>query len=234
MNKLIFILVISILPIFSIAQTDSSKTKTKIKEIGLTLNLTKSDSSQNGSLQPVSGFYFHFGNTRSMWRINLKISGDNSENNFENYSYYVYNSGYGNEHYYLGKGTVSNDNFYAFISLGKDFRFKANSKHEFVFGADINFSYTYSYINIKNEYYNIKNLNYNYGPGIDLIVGYSFLIKNKLSFGFEICPNLNLDFYKEEKINRYGFNPNTQTREGKNFDYNLDLNNFLVKVGYRF
>ena len=140
----------------------TAQEKTKQKEVGLIFS----------SLDNF-GLAFKAGSDKSLWRFNaLIISGSNHEETGD--SLYVKDSQIG----------------FA-VQFGKEYRKIIVENLEFRYGADILFRYTKS----KSDY-NDKSVNDSdrfseriiYEPGINLVFGLNYVIKDKFVIGAEVLP----------------------------------------------
>lgn len=136
----------------------------KVKEVGLSFSNLDN-----------FGLSYKVGCDNKFWRLNiLTISGNISTNENENY--------------------IGDDNqFNAGLRLGREYRKDIKDNFQFVYGADLSFSYTNDKQNTdripaaENAIVEVTNI---YRPGINLVVGMNYEINNKLVLGAELLPGV--------------------------------------------
>ncbi len=198
----------SLIIIFSVCLTFtlSAQEQSKQKEIGLVFRNFDS-----------FGLSFKKGTTNSLWRFKtLVLTGENSFDNQEDTLIYK-KSGIGFS-----------------VSLGKEFRKTIVENLEFRFGADIYFSYS----RFKSDT-NDKTINDNddvskhmiYRPGLNLVLGLNYVIKDKFVIGAEIQPGVSYAYnVSKEKLN----NADETKADNSTFTYGFSNTAVLVSLSYRF
>ena len=152
------------------------------------------------------GITYKIGTEKSLWRFNtLFLSGNNRDHDTESYNR-------------LGFG----------IGLGKEYRKGITDKLELRFGADLSFIYTqlkYDYDDRIEEYTE-------YNPGIYLVFGFNFLLKDNFIIGAEILPDIS---YSTGVINEKYLDDGTEVKTNfSGFNYGLSNNSALLSFAYRF
>ena len=146
-----------------------------------------------------------------MWRINsLLFDGGSFEEEFDS--------------------NTRNSSSIAFgVQLGKEFRKEISKNLELRYGADVSFTYGY----YKNEnstdgyYTEMKR----YIPGINLILGFNYIMKNNIIIGIEIMPSVNYNSVRE-RTNEH--NGTKDTVDRTTINYGLSTNSTLLTIAYRF
>lgn len=182
----------------------SQKSK-KINEIGLTFTDTYD-----------FGLTYKFGIEKSLWRFNfLDIIGSGTELSYENYT---------NDYDLNGLS----------MSIGKEFRKNIVNNMEFCYGADLSFTYLYQKNVATNNLLRVSSdyvVDYNiYQPGMNLILGLNYILKQKIVIGASFLPTIN-----------YSIGKNTNTLDGEEsvrniygFNYRLSNSTVQFTVAYRF
>lgn len=180
--------------------------KTKQKEVGLLFsNLDQ------------FGITFKTGTNKSLWRFNtLFLSGYNGQETSDSlYSDYS-NIGF---------------NF----QVGHEFRTNISDNLEFRYGADLSFSFSQAERDINDK--SIDNRDsyskiMTYEPGINLIIGFNYIINDNLVFGAELLPSVSYRMIKKEEEMIYGnYIPPS---DNSSFRYGLSNSSARLSLVYRF
>jgi hypothetical protein len=163
------------------------------------------------------GLTYRTGTAQSMWRFNVvnvnlgkdKADPGNSNNN------------------------VEQSNFGFTARAGKEKRNKVSDNFEFRYGADVSLMYNYSKTEITNSTpvpNNTTNKATNFTPGINAVIGFNFVIKEKFIVGAEILPGI---FYKTGK--NVSESTGSQKTEVNTSGFGLTFNNgAALSFMYRF
>lgn len=176
----------------------------KVKEVGLSFSNLDN-----------FGLSYKVGCDNKFWRLNiLTISGNISTNENENY--------------------IGDDNqFNAGLRLGREYRKDIKDNFQFVYGADLSFSYTNDKQNTdripaaENDIVEVTNI---YRPGINLVVGMNYEINNKLVLGAELLPGVSYNISDGKQTVGNDINKTSST----NLSYNISLSNIRFTLAYRF
>ncbi|MFC2138295.1 hypothetical protein ACFLTE_08980 [Bacteroidota bacterium] len=180
----------------------------KCKEVGLTFyNLDN------------FGMTFKIGSTNSLWRINsFLVNGINQK--------------------YDQDSSSRSSNVLRFdIKFGREFRKSIKDNFEFRYGVDLSFQYS----KVKTEVDDISVRNYEYSnesltfePGINVILGFNYLINENLILGAEYLPGINYVFgYNSSKRND-GIEPIESKHDNSGINYGLQSGAALLSLSYRF
>jgi hypothetical protein len=156
------------------------------------------------------GLSYRFGNTKSMWRINsLLFDGGNFEEEFDS--------------------ITRNSSSIAFgVQFGKEFRKEISKNFELRYGADVSFTYGYNKNdNSADGYYTETK---RYMPGINLMLGFNYVMKNNIIIGIETMPSVN---YSVREMTTES-NGTKKYSDITTISYALSTNSFLLTIAYRF
>jgi hypothetical protein len=180
----------------------------RIKEIGLTLEGFDD-----------FGINYKVGKPDALWRFNsVFISGGRSESSFTSDSEEIQKS--------FGIG----------VGIGREFRKPVVENLQFRYGVDITFNYYTSeseQIRDYDPYYN-KTVNRNqYRPGLSLILGVNYIIKEKFIIGAEILPGV---YYStaEDATDYHNSNEADTHLDSSSFGFQGSLSTAVVTLAYRF
>lgn len=206
MKKLILMFAAALVSFSIMAQNE---TKVRVQEAGIGFY------NFNGGFALI----YKIGNQKSLWRFNtLFLRGNSSKQEADNSTYKMSNSGYG-------------------LSVGKEFRKTIVNNLELRYGADVTFSYYYQkqerIDNSTGNDIDASYLNevYSYSPGIDLVFGLNYVVKEKLVIGAEILPYIRYNF---GKTTREELQLIDSTTDDSGFSYGLSNQSVLVSISYRF
>jgi hypothetical protein len=202
MKKIILILAAAFIS-FSIMAQD--ETKVRVQEAGI-------------GFYSFDGFalIYKIGNQKSLWRFNtLFIQGSNSNQESDSLS--------------------SENNYFSYgLKAGKEFRKTIASNLELRYGVDVTFNYNYlkQVLNDSTNggFFYFQELK-RYSPGIELVFGLNYVVKEKLVFGVEILPYFQYDFGKTTGGLRQ---PADVTTDDSGFSYGLSNQSVLLSILYRF
>jgi len=202
MKKSLLILA-SLLIAFSSYSQDSTNTQ-KQKEVAIGFSSLNS-----------FGLSYKFGKPNSLWRINTIIAtGSNIDETSDS----------------VGQ-TYSNFNIK--FRFGKEFRKSLTEKLEFRYGADLSFGYT----NRKSERddktisnNDILNERITYSPGLNLVLGFNYLISDNILIGAEILPSFEYVTGTSEQLS----NGTEIKSDISGFNYGFTNSSALLTFAYRF
>ena len=181
--------------------------KNKQKEVGLAFS----------SLNDF-GLTFKIGTNKSLWRFNtLLISGRNFDEKSDSLKSKQRNIG-------------------LTVLFGREYRFNIIEKLEFRIGADVAFRYQkskYDYDDKSVTDYDRFSERITYEPGINLVLGLNYIVKEKLVIGAEILPHFRYITGKSEDRSYYGNDYEVKT-DISGFTYGLSNNSAQVSLSYRF
>ena len=119
------------------------------------------------------------------------------------------------------------------VSVGKEHRTIIGENFEFRIGGDVSFSYEY----LENGYddMSVNNDDHNYitssiTPGIRLVLGMNFILKEHLVLGAEVLPRFSYSFTKLHD----DVSSDDQKRDGGHFSYGFSSNSVKITIAYRF
>jgi len=121
-------------------------------------------------------------------------------------------------------------NYYgAGFSVGFEKQVRLVSDFAFRWGFDAGCNYMYQK-NINSESAGMESSNWSVNPGIYLILGVSYTLKDHFVFGAEIAPGISYTFAKQKIF----INDNTIEFTGNSFNFGLNSNSASLSVAYRF
>lgn len=183
-----------------------SQEKTKQKEVGLLF------SSMNQF-----GITFKTGTNKSLWRFNT-----------------LYLSGYNKNEVEDSSDNKSNN--YGFnVQVGHEFRTNINDKLEFRYGADISFHFYQFERDVDDktvddrDFYSKRTI---YEPGINIVIGFNYIINDKLVFGAELLPSISYGI-GEEKEEKY-YNDYSTVTDISGLSYGFSTSSARLSLVYRF
>lgn len=192
---------------FAIILSVSAQEKTKQKELGLGLqNLDK------------FALIYKFGHQKSMWRL-MGVYG-----NFNSLT-----SEIDDKEDEQNKQTSSTFG----ISFGKQFHSHINDDFKFIYGADLNFSYSSYKIIEQGSEYDYEKKHTVYVPGFDILLGFNYDLNESFVIGLELLPGISY-------ISRETKNENTRggaesfTESKKGFSIGASTSSALLTLAYRF
>jgi len=180
--------------------------KTKQKEVGLVFNDLNN-----------FGLTYKTGTNKAMWRFNtLLITGDKEKNESDDHE--------------------RNYNSFGFnMQLGREYRKVIVENLELRYGLDLSFRYHHS--KDENTYNSGPDTDQlrkstSYEPGINLVFGFNYVIKEKLVIGAEILPYFRYNF--GTMTIKYDYIDEETTRDTSGFSYGLSTTSVLLSLAYRF
>ena len=205
MKKIILLMVIS-MAILSV----TAQEKVKQKELGLVF--------QNFDN---FGIMYKFGNQNSMWRLKSvygnSVSQEQKSENDE----------------------ANSKQFSGGLSFGKQFTASIDEKLDFVYGADVSFGYSKSanesdYSFDESERYS-KTESHTYRTGLNLLLGFNYVINKKIVIGAELLPGVSYNWGKATStIKKDGENEEVVERDTSAFYIGASSSSALLSVAYRF
>lgn len=169
------------------------------------------------------GISYKTGTKRSLWRYNtLVVRGNNNKEDGD-----------------FEKITRNNTGFE--LKFGKEFRRDISDKLEFRFGADLSFRYRdikYENESKLNNVVILKNNRTVYEPGLNLVLGFNYVVNDNIIIGAEMLPFVRYSTGTLETRNRtYSGNSNTYNdveSDISGFSYGLSNSSVMLSVAYRF
>ncbi|MFP3859729.1 MAG: hypothetical protein ACLFUW_02810 [Bacteroidales bacterium] len=181
---------------------------TKQKEIGLAFyNLDN------------FGLSVKTGTNKSLWRFTtLLVKGSNTEGTADSLVYKESNNGLG-------------------LKAGKEFRSKMTDDLQFRFGGDISFDYyqsKFDYNDKSIEDRDRKREKKTYKLGINLVLGFNYILSDNLVIGAELLPNFGYRSGTETRKNYYD-NGDAETKSDfSGFNYGLSNKSVMITLAYKF
>lgn len=193
---------------FAIIGSLFAQEKVKQKELGLVFESFNS-----------FGIMYKFGHQKSMWRLKtLYGSGQNSESS-------ATDAEYNNKRYYIG------------LAFGKQFSKPITDKLDLIYGIDLKYSYFYSYdLRVSSEDYqsaNTERMEYYHAPGLNLVLGFNYIIHESIIIGVELLPGFSYAMGK--RTESYSDYPeNDMEFDNTQFNFNISSSSAMVSLAYRF
>ena len=184
----------------------TAQEKVKQREVGLVL------SSLNNF-----GLTFKTGSSKSLWRFHsLLVSGGNWDETSDSLD---------------RKESMMGIN----VQFGNEYRKVLVENLEFRVGADLSFRFS----KFKTDYNDKTITNYDrvserkiYEPGINLVLGLNYVVKNKLVIGAEFLPSVTYRTGKSKE--KFYYNNYESEGDISGFSYGLNNNFVFVSLSYRF
>lgn len=212
MKKSLLVLTVIAL-IFSL----SSHGQTKQREVGLVFSSLNS-----------FGLTFRMGTDKSLWRFTaLSVSGDNSVEKVTG----------GSSLTGLGDYDIKNTDIGFAIKAGHEWRKRITGGLEFRIGGDLSFTYSQSKTetDYKNsDYFDRLRKSNTYIPGINLVLGFNYVLFEHYVFGVEFMPGFSYSTGSSTEKNINGNIPNEIKSKFSGFDYGFSTGSVLLSVLYRF
>ena len=167
------------------------------------------------------GLTFKTGSDKALWRFNtLLASGENTISTSVSDSIDMnFNS--------IGFG----------VTVGREYRKIIATNLELRMGADLSFSYFQS----KSEYDDLsildedrKSESTTYQPGINLVFGFNYVIKENIVLGVELLPRINYTSTKTVEKNPHYSDQEEIKRETSGFIYGFTNQAAMLSVAFRF
>lgn len=184
----------------------TAQEKPKQKEVGLVFSNLNN-----------FGLTYKTGSSKSLWRYNtLFISGSNTDETADSLEINQRSSGFG-------------------VKFGKEYRKVIVTNFEFRYGADLSFTFSNSSGN-----YNDKSVGNNdmtskrttYQPGINLVLGFNYVFKDRLVIGAELLPYFS---YITGKSKETSYRTNEEIEKDiSGYAYGLSNTSALLSLSYRF
>lgn len=197
-----------ILAILASAKFVAAQENPKQKEVGLAFS----------SLDNF-GLTFKVGSDKSLWRFNtLAINGGSYEKTSDS----------------LNSDSKS---FGVNLRFGKEFRKVIYENLELRYGADLFFQYTNSRNNeddLSVDDYDRLSEQTRYEPGINLVFGLNYVLKNNLVFGVELLPGFSYFTGKSVEKNYYNSDGKKIESDISGIHYGLSNSSALLTLAYRF
>lgn len=182
--------------------------QSKQKEIGLVFNNLNN-----------FGLTFRTGTEKALWRFNtLYLSGNNMTQTADSSETKNISNGFG-------------------IKLGREWRKTIIGNLEFRVGADLSFNFSKSKNDIDDKTVNNSDLvreSTTYQPGINLVLGFNYVIHNNFVIGAEVMPYFS--YITGTSVDKYYYSNNGNEIKSKisGFSYGLSNSSVLVSLIYRF
>jgi hypothetical protein len=162
------------------------------------------------------GITYKTGSSNVMWRLNsLYLNGNNSKTEAEDLIQKQINQGFS-------------------LSAGREYRSLLSEKLELRYGFDLSFGYSrYEY---KIEYklitgYDKLSERITYGPGINGVFGFNYILKEKFVIGAEILPSVN--YTKGKETDRTGDDDEIK-KDVSSTSFGLGSRGASISLSYRF
>ena len=196
----------SILFILSITLSSQAQELTKQKEVGLIFSNLNS-----------FGLSYKFGSSKSLWRINtLLLSGSSNNEVFENQDIKQSSAGVN-------------------LTFGKELRKHVTDNFELRYGGDLSFSYNKSKFDFDDKTVSNQDRTNNkttYNSGINIVIGFNYLINERILLGAEILPGIG--YTTGASIITNSANNSETKSDLSGFNYGLSNNGALISLAYRF
>ena len=182
--------------------------QSKQKEIGLVFNNLNN-----------FGLTFRTGTEKALWRFNtLFLSGSKETEIADSQEIKTMSNGFG-------------------IKLGREWRKTIIGNLEFRVGADLLFNFSKSKNDIDDKTVNNSDLvreSTTYQPGINLVLGFNYVIHNNFVIGAEVMPYFS--YITGTSVEKYYYSNNGNEIKSKisGFSYGLSNSSVLVSLIYRF
>jgi hypothetical protein len=165
------------------------------------------------------GLTFRTGTEKALWRFTtLYLSGNNTTQNADSSEIKDISTGFG-------------------LKFGREYRTTIFGNLEFRYGVDLSFSYSNSRddINDKSVYnQDILRKNTTYQPGINLVLGFNYVIHEKIVIGAEVMPYFSYHTGTSVEKENYNFNDREIKSKISGFSYGFSNSSVLVSLLYRF
>ncbi len=164
------------------------------------------------------GITFRIGSEKSLWRFNTILVSEVEYN------------------YSLDEYKSTDGDFNCGLKIGREYRKSVTENLELRYGTDISFRFSNSNYEYDSETDDSNDYNREtkyYIPGVNIVLGFNYILKNNFILGAEILPSIN--YYK--RIDKYDY-PNNNVENIKNktsyFKYNLSNSSAVLSLVYRF
>ncbi|NLF43848.1 MAG: hypothetical protein GX587_14235 [Bacteroidales bacterium] len=208
MKKTIMMLLFLAIPGLMIAQET-----TKQKEVGIVFSNLDN-----------FGLSFKTGNNHLLWRFNTVLfSGNNEKQSLTHKDLTLREETQKNMGIGLGFGLES------ITSIDENFEFK--------FGADVFFNYSVNNfirdnISESGQDYTVKRTIME--PGINLVIGFNYLINEKLVLGAEFLPYISYGFGTEVRNDALNLSGNEDVTDLSGISYGINNTSLRLSLAYRF
>lgn len=199
------------------AQNELSPEKEKIKEVSFVFSNLQS-----------FGFAYKMGHSKLVWRtINLSYSGsDLSSLRESNFS--------GEEEPSIRESDIKNH--ILVVKSGLEGRAAILRDLEFRYGFDLSFEYrkrSSKTFDIQTEY-KTDISSTGFAPGVNFVLGFNYVIKDKLVIGAEVNPRF--QYVIAEEVERYESKGEERVfkTDYSIFDASIDQSSVQLSIGYRF
>ncbi|MFA6618475.1 MAG: hypothetical protein WCT23_05345 [Candidatus Neomarinimicrobiota bacterium] len=204
--------IIILLAVLMLVNVAFSLEKEKITEVGFIGNMPVI--SIFSTAFPSYSFVLKFGNEASL----LRLSSLDVESYFQKGTYIS-----GNEVDTMQMTT--DDNSFSFgFAFGREKRKKIDDNFEFRYGGDILLAYSKSVERDESEDPYLRNyIRHTFNPGIELLLGFNYVIKEKFVIGVEINPGLYYTNYTYVSERIYDVDDNNYSETSYDqFSFNID------------
>ena len=180
--------------------------QSKQKEVGLVFNNLDN-----------FGLTFRTGTEKALWRFTtLYLAGLNTTQSADSSEIKVRSTGFG-------------------LKFGREYRTTIIGNLEFRYGVDLSFSYNNSRDDINDKtIYNqdILRKGTTYQPGINLVLGFNYVIHDRFVIGAEVMPYFS--YQTGTSSEKYYYNVKEIKSKISSFSYGLSNSSVLVSLVYRF
>ncbi len=189
-----------------LAMGTNAQNSTRQKEVGLTFRGLNS-----------FGITYRTGTESALWRYNVLVAqGENSVSE---------NSGiHHNE-----------NNFSGSLRFGREWRKPVIDKLEFRIGTDLSFRTRWRQTldeDRTNEVVYLNSESIVYAPGVNMVLGLNYTLKDKLVLGTEILPGVSYERTITRSVS--GSNSDEFITESDGISYGLSNTSVLMSIAYRF
>ena len=167
------------------------------------------------------GIMYKFGHQKSMWRLKSVYGNSLSQEQKSD------------------SDKASTNHFSGGLSFGKQFTVVLDKQFDFIYGADLSFGYSRSvnereYSHEETEGYN-KNETYEYRPGLNLLLGFNYVINERIVLGAELLPGAYYSYGKSSASSKKD-DGSEEIVESDNtkFIVGISSSSALLSVAYRF
>jgi len=165
------------------------------------------------------GLTYKTGTNKSLWRFTtLFITGSNINNPEDSLIYNDGNTGFG-------------------VGIGTEYRKNIAHHLEMRYGADLSFKYAQALHGINDKSIrnrDILNKRTTYRPGINLVFGFNYIIKENIVIGAELLPGFSYITGTEVEKHPWINNGEEVEKNISGYSYGLSNTSVLLSLSYRF
>jgi len=165
------------------------------------------------------GLTYKTGTNKSLWRFTtFYIKGGNMDDPQDNTLYNDSNTGFG-------------------VRVGKEYRKNIAHHLEMRYGADLSFKYTQSIHGVKDISTHNRDIYHKrttYQPGINLVFGFNYIIKENIVIGAELLPGFSYTTGTSVAKDPWTNNGEEVKHNISGYSYGLSNTSVLLSLSYRF